>query len=232
MLLSTMNYNEMYRELIADHENVTRWMERQRRRMMDVARRCKELPKHLIWKYKSPRKNDWYIDVMLTNRNPDKGHLISECVLRRADDGWWMHHVMVNKYCSVQCILTPHCLKRYAERTGREGMKIEELVSEWLICNHDVMGDDDQSLSGKKSRGGDNEQRHYCTTEGVLMGDAIRDPKTGIAKTFVAKTFITYDMATARQVVVFGKNKEKLFTTENLQQSVREYEKRTYKKWI
>jgi hypothetical protein len=64
------------------------------------------------------------------------------------------------------------------------------------------------------------------------MGDAIRDPNTRIAKTFVAKTFITYDMATARQVVVFGRNKEKLFDTENLQQSVRDYEKRTYKKWI
>lgn len=218
MILSTMTYEEMYRELVADHVNLRRWEKHQRRRIMDVARRCKSFPKHMFLKYTSPRRNDWLTSVTIVSRNPYSGSLFSECVLRHADDGWYAHQLIRNRYESIyQVVITPHFFKRYAERRGID-MKTEELMMEWMKNANDTYVDTDPRLSGKNSRDGEHDQWHLCTNEGIMMGDYIKG-----AKTFVAKTYITYDMTAGRQANVFGAKRGKLFKTDDLKKSIQEF---------
>ena len=116
MILPKMTYEEMRREIERDSENFHRWLPHQRRRILEVARRCKSFPSHMMMRYPSPRKNNWLIHVLLTSTNMS-GAFITYCIVRRDEEGVFVHLVMENAPGMVcQDILTPHCLKRYAER--------------------------------------------------------------------------------------------------------------------
>ena len=212
MILSTMTTDEMLRELMIDKENCIRWLEHLRRRVVEIARRGSKFPRYLFYDYLSPRRNRWIVQFSIVSRHPYNGILFASCVVRHAEDGWYMHQPVHNSTTCIQLMMTPHCIRRYAERTGREDVKMPELIKVWMMCNHDIIGDKDESLSGRRSRGGEYEQRHYCINEGSLMGEWI-EGKNG--RTFMAKTFITYDMAKARQVEVFGKSRDSLLGIEN-----------------
>lgn len=219
MILPKMTYEEMRREIERDSENFHRWLPHQRRRILEVARRCKSFPSHMMMRYNSPRKNNWLIHVLLTSTNMS-GAFITYCIVRRDEEGVFVHLVMENAPGMVcQDILTPHCLKRYAERTGRVGLSAEQLAEAWMTNNYDTICDNTQSLSGVRSQTGT--QWHSCTNEGIMMGDFIKS-----ANTFIARTFITYDMAKERQVEVFGYCKGKLFDSYNLKRDIQNYLKR------
>lgn len=212
MILSSMTTDEMFRELMIDKDNCIRWREHLRRRVAEIARRGSKFPRFLFFDYLSPRKNQWLVQASIVNRHPYNGILFASCVVRHAEDGWYMHQAVYNSTTCIQLMMTPHCIRRYAERTGREDVKMPELMKVWMMCNHDICGENDESLSGRRSRGGMYEQRHYCSNEGILMGDW-HEGKNG--RTFMAKTFITYDMAKDRQVEVFGQSRKRLLGIEN-----------------
>ena len=212
MILSTMTTDEMLRELMIDKENCIRWLEHLRRRVVEIARRGSKFPRYLFYDYLSPMRNRWMVQFAIVSRHPYNGILFASCVVRHAEDGWYMHQPVYNSRTCIHLMMTPHCIRRYAERTGREDVKMPELMKVWMMCNPDIIGDKDESLSGRRSRGGEYEQRHYCINEGILMGEWI-EGKNG--RTFMAKTFITYDMAKARQVEVFGKSRDRLLGIEN-----------------
>ena len=212
MILSTMTTDEMIRELMIDKDNCIRWLEHLRRRVVEIARRGSKFPRYLFYDYLSPMRNRWMVQFAIVSRHPYNGILFASCVVRHAEDGWYMHQPVHNSTTCIQLMMTPHCIRRYAERTGREDVKMPELIKVWMMCNPDIIGDKAEGLSGRRSRGGEYEQRHYCINEGILMGEWI-EGKNG--RTFMAKTFITYDMAKDRQVEVFGKSRDSLLGIEN-----------------
>ena len=160
MILSSMTTDEMFRELMIDKDNCIRWREHLRRRVAEIARRGSKFPRYLFYDYLSPRKNQWLVQASIVSRHPYNGILFSSCVVRHAEDGWYMHQAVYNSVATIQMIMTPHCIRRYAERTGREDVKMPELMKVWMMCNHDICGENDESLSGRRSRGGMYEQRH------------------------------------------------------------------------
>ena len=161
MILPKMTYEEMRREIERDTENFHRWLPHQRRRILEVARRCKSFPSHMMMRYPSPRKNNWLIHVLLTSTNMS-GAFITYCIVRRDEEGVFIHLVMENAPGMVcQDILTPHYLKRYAERTGRVGLSAEQLAEAWMTNNYDTICDNTQSLSGVRSQTGTQWHGHH-----------------------------------------------------------------------
>lgn len=201
-----MNDREVAQEVIADFPNARRYGENV---LLNRARRI--MIKKKVWtasfKYVSPRRNTWLINVRRTNEFKWSQEIRWGC-LRMGTRGYGLLVPCVaNKGegdSALVTYFTAHLFSRMNERLGLGFVNPLDIVKWAWKQDFDGFIDTSPNLSGIKSRDMDN-PIHLCSDIGVSMGYYNGD-------ILVLRTFIPYEMCNVKQLSKFGRLKDKIHT--------------------
>lgn len=181
MLLPTMNYEEMYREVILDSENMIRWVGHNIQNLRRISLKAKQFPFANTLTHMTPRHNTWHYIVVVRRKIrsiQDVYNVIYTSL--RAPEGEIYILMQPNKHKQMNvCAYTPHFMQRFAERMEID-LTGKELANRYFIYN-------DNGRFVKQPVG--EHQECLCTNEGICLGEFVND------RMFVARTFIRYDMS-------------------------------------
>ena len=202
MLVPSMTYEEVYRELDRDHDNLQRWWNHQvdnlHRRMIKRDRTA--FPVASCYFHTSPRRIQYLIIALIGDKRLKWFHTI--CV---AIDGKTVYMYWLNTDSEIRrMVMLPHMWQRYKER-----MQFEEtgtdIIRRFFCRNFDGSGTKKQEIVARSVRYNGEEHLSMVVNDGALMGQMEGD-------IFVARTFITYEMSCGRQQEEFAKLKHDMYS--------------------
>lgn len=204
MIVSTMTHEEVYRELAKEREAITTWWRHQLESERRRAIKCKKFPLEIFRDYTSTRKNRY----MFYSRVFDKRMryiLTGVCVVRLAPEGLTAYTTWLGDQRLIRpMVLTPHMLRRYAERAKVQKTG-SELMKHYFI--HNPHGEDSHNnrVVGRSVRWNGEDHQSCCVEEGILLGQVVGD-------IYIVRTFITYDMCTGQQKQEFDAKRKEILS--------------------
>lgn len=191
MLLPTMTYEEMYREVLLDSDNMIKWSVHNAKNLRRLSLKAAKFPFEKTLTHTTPRKNQWtmiFVVLRKVRTNQDIYNILYTSL--RADEGdIYMLLTPSKKSTMTASVFPPHFMKRFRERMGLD-LKGKELARRYFILN-------DSGYFVKKPDG--DHEECLCTREGICLGEFIND------RMYVARTFIRYDMSLGWQREAFEK---------------------------
>lgn len=196
MILSTMNYQEIHKEMMEDGLNIMRWIQWQGKDIRRRSLKAKTFPFDVTFKHTSPRKNVWTVIFVVNKKMRGSDGEVWNVIYTsfRAPEG--VIHLQLTPGINGQMYVNafpPHFFRRYAERMNLE-LAGDALVEHFFRWN-------DAGYNIEKPEG--EHEQCMCVRDGVCLGEVIND------RTFVARTFIRYDMSIGWQREAFEKKRQK-----------------------
>ena len=190
MLLSSMNFKEIWNEINIDLNNVNTKFEYL---LMSGRRKCiKSKNKHYkdVISYKSPRNNKWLIFIDVYKKVWYKETLI----YYENEDG--INAILVNNDRQLMHV-SAHFLKRYKERfLHQENIQTIELIKKYFSENIEItMENNLESINEEKT------DKFFLINEGIALGEI--EVFNG-CQIFYLKTFITPDMLFDDQYKIYN----------------------------
>ena len=214
MVIETMTFKEVYREIEADHDNLERWWVHRQREVERMARKQTRFPWCKWHEYMSPRRNRYLILTESPTRHYMKHGIMGVIALRRVQNGIEVFYTGIRRDSVVTpMVVLPHAFRRYAERTGQQLTGVD-CIKTFCQRNSTGTGTWNNKAVGRSVRYNGKEHLSMCIKEGVLLGQA----EDGI---YVVRTFITYEMATGRQQEEFNDRRSRILTTQETEQLIR-----------
>lgn len=221
MIVQSMTPKEVYRELDADRDELSRWWMHRRKELSKKALKQTKFPM-LTWiEHTTPRKNRYLILSLVLKRNYNNNSFTSVLALQRTNEGTIVHLSKLSwQRMASKMTFLPHMFDRYSQRAAVRKQGIE-LIKHYFERNNYGEPTSDSRFSGKSVRYKGRDNVCLSVNEGVLLGEY----KDYI---FVAHTFITYDDATGLQRDKFIENKDMLLGQEELRNAMREIYRNNY----
>lgn len=185
MLVQSMTFAEVYRELDRDRENLVRWWKTQvdRLRRIMIKKDRTAFPVAYGYDYTTPRHIRYLINVIIGDKRLKSFHHVCVALQGKTVYLAWLYDDSDMR----PMVMLPHMWQRYAER-----MQFDEdhkhLVQKFFCRNFSGCGTRNQKVVSRSVRYNGEEHLAMCMDDGVLLGRLD-------GEIFVAKTFITYEMA-------------------------------------
>ena len=215
MIVQSMTPKEVYRELDADMENITRWWSHKQDELERKALKQTKFPMMTWYEHTTPRKNRYLFLSVVFKRKYRNNSILCTLALQKTSEGTVVHITKLS-YQHLPCKMTflPHAFDRYCQRAAVKKQGID-LIKHFFERNH--MGEPtmDERFSGKSVRYKGRDNVCSCFPEGVMLGEYKDD-------VFVAHTFITYEDATGLQREEFEKKKGMILSPEEISKQARE----------
>ena len=189
MLVQSMTFAEVYRELDRDRENLARWWKTQvdRLRRQMIKRDRTAFPVGCGYDHTTPRHIRYLVNAVIGDKRLKS--FLTVCVALQ-DKTVYMAWFYDNNEVRPMVML-PHMWQRYAER-----MQFDEdhktLVHKFFLRNFCGCGTRNKEVVSRSVRYNGEDHLAFCVDDGVLLGRLEGD-------IFVVKTFITYEMSCGRQ---------------------------------
>lgn len=191
MIVESMTYDEVYREIERDIPSIKRWYAHKLNTMLAILRsRTRFVPLSFIFEYVSP---GWtrYLTVTTALDKRVKNAVCAIAALRPTQYGTEVFLACTPGHEHSRTVITPHCWQRYAERMGFD-MTGTRLIAHFMMHNTNGGRSDDIRAVAHSVRYNGEEHRAIIFPDGVLLG-ALQD---GV---YVMRTFVTYEMLGAVQ---------------------------------
>ena len=210
-----MTHAEVYAELSKERDAVTTWWRHQLDDQRRRALKCTRFPMHIWKEYTSPRKNRYLFFSRVFDKHM-KRILTGVGIIRHTSDGMTVYTTWLGDQKLISpMVLTPHMLKRYAERTNTDKHGVE-LIKHYFLNNPHGKDSDNQRVVGRSVRWNGEDHLSCCVNDGVLLGQ-IAD---GI---YIARTFITYDMCSGLQQKEFEVKRGEILTDEEMYEQAKKH---------
>ena len=202
MLVQSMTFAEVYRELDRDRENLVRWwkteVDRLRRLMIKKDRTA--FPVGCGYDHTTPRHIRYLINVFIGDKRLKS--FLTVCVALQGKTVYMTWFYDDNEVRPM--VMLPHMWQRYAER-----MQFDEdhknLVHKFFLRNFCGCGTRNQKVVSRSVRYNGEDHLAFCVDDGVLLGRMDGD-------IFVVKTFITYEMSCGRQEEEFTRLQQAIYS--------------------
>ena len=202
MIVDSMTDLEVYHELARDREGVTTWWEHQLEAQRRRALKTRKFPLLLWFDYTSPRRVRYLFNTRIYDRKM-RQILTGIIALRRMPDGFAAYTTWTGKQqCIRPMVLTPHMLKRYAERCHIEKTGID-LIRHFFEHNYQGIDSRNNLAMGKSVRWNGESHQSCSVVDGVMLGQMN-------GAIYVVRTFVTYDMCGGTQREEFEGKRDQL----------------------
>lgn len=208
MIVDSMTHEEVYKELDRDRETLTKWWSYQKLSLRRMALKSTSFPLNFWHDYTSPRRIRYMIYTSIFDKR--MRHMLTGVIVPyRTEYGWTIYTTWLGYQKLISpTVITPHVLKRYAERchVDKSGL---DLVRHYFERNNINKDSHDQRVVARSVRYNGEEHLSCCVPEGVILGQLYGD-------LFIARTFITYDMTCGRQKEEFDDRRKEIPSSQEL----------------
>lgn len=202
MLVQSMTFAEVYRELDRDRENLARWwktqVDRLRRQMIKKDRTA--FPVAYSYDYTTPRHIRYMVNAVIGDKRLKS--FLTVCVALQDKTVYMAWFYDDNEVRPM--VMLPHMWQRYAER-----MQFDEdhknLVHKFFLRNFCGCGTRNKEVVSRSVRYNGEDHLTFCVDDGVLLGRMEGD-------IFIVKTFITYEMSCGRQEEEFTRLQHAIYS--------------------
>lgn len=216
MIVDTMTHAEVYRELAADRELVTRWWRHCISGLRRIVLKSPSFPCRFWREHVSPRRNRYLFDTCIFDKRM-RAVLTGVAVPRYTLEGMSVYTSWLGDQRLISpMVILPHAWKRYAERTGCGDLHGDALIRHYFTNNTSGADSHNQRVVGRSVRYNGEEHLSMCVNEGILLGQM----EDGI---FVVRTFITYDMCSGLQDEEFSGRRSEILTDRELHERAKRY---------